>query len=65
MEGTIKTLTQKGFGFIGIEGEAKDLFFHSSELRGVTFEELKVGDKVTFEKTDSEKGPKATNVSRV
>lgn len=65
MEGTIKTLTQKGFGFIAIEGEAKDLFFHSSELRGVTFEELKVGDKVTFEKADSEKGPKATGVSRI
>jgi cold shock protein len=65
MEGTIKTLTQKGFGFIAIEGEAKDLFFHSTELKGVTFEELKVGDKVTFEKADSEKGPKAVSVSRI
>ncbi len=65
MEGTIKTLTPKGFGFISREGEVKDLFFHSKELKGVTYDELKVGDKVTFEVVDGEKGPAATNVSRV
>ncbi|PIQ74630.1 MAG: cold-shock protein [Candidatus Portnoybacteria bacterium CG_4_8_14_3_um_filter_44_10] len=65
MNGVIKTLTEKGFGFITREGEAKDLFFHSKELKGVTFEELKVGDAVTFEVADSEKGPNAINVSRV
>jgi CspA family cold shock protein len=64
MNGTIKTLNERGFGFITREGEAKDLFFHSSELKGVTFDELKVGDAVTFEVIDDEKGPKATNVSR-
>ena len=47
-EGTIKTLTPKGFGFIAREGEVKDLFFHSKELKGVTYDELKVGDKVTI-----------------
>ncbi len=65
MTGTIKTLTEKGFGFIAREGEAKDLFFHSSELVGVTFDELKVGDAVTFETEQSEKGPRAANVQRV
>jgi len=64
MNGTIKTLTERGFGFISREGETKDLFFHSKELNGVTFEELKVGDAVTFEVTQSDKGPNATNVSR-
>lgn len=64
MTGTIKTLTEKGFGFIAREGEAKDLFFHSSELVGVTFDELKVGDAVTFEVVDGPKGPAATQVSR-
>lgn len=63
--GTIKTLTPKGFGFISREGETKDLFFHSKELQGVTYEELKEGDKVTFEVVDGEKGPAATKVSRV
>ncbi len=63
MEGTIKTLTEKGFGFITIDGEEKDLFFHKNELKGVRYEDLKIGDRVTFEKTDSPKGPNAVNVS--
>jgi len=49
MTGTIKTLTDRGFGFISREGEAKDLFFHSKDLNGVMFDELKTGDTVTFE----------------
>jgi CspA family cold shock protein len=65
MEGTIKNLTDKGFGFITVDGEEKDLFFHSNELRGVSFEELRAGDRVSFEKGESPKGPNATNVSRI
>lgn len=64
MNGTIKTLTDRGFGFISREGEAKDLFFHSKELQGVTFDELKVGDAVVFEVVESEKGLAATKVAR-
>jgi CspA family cold shock protein len=65
MEGTIKTITDKGFGFIAIEGDDKDLFFHRNELKNVSFEELKVGDKVSFEKGESPKGPNATDVNRM
>jgi len=66
MNGTIKSLPEgKRFGFISREGEEKDLFFHSSELVGVAFEDLKVGDAVTFEVVDSEKGQAAAKVSRV
>ena len=66
MEGIIKTIvSEKGFGFITVEGEDKDLFFHRNEVKGITYEELKVGDKVSFEKSDSEKGPNATNVTRI
>ena len=65
MTGTIKNLTDKGFGFIAREGETKDLFFHSKELVGVTFDELRTGDTVSFEVVDGEKGPAATQVSRV
>ncbi len=64
MNGTIKKLTDRGFGFIGREGEAKDLFFHSKDLQGVAFDDLKVGDAVTFEVSDTDKGPAATNVQR-
>jgi len=62
--GTIKTLTEKGFGFIAREGETKDLFFHSNDLSGVSFADLKVGDAVTFEVVDGQKGPSAKNVQR-
>lgn len=65
MTGTIKALRDKGFGFISREGEAKDLFFHSTKLVGVTFDELKVGDQVSFDVVDGEKGPAAVNVQRV
>jgi CspA family cold shock protein len=65
MEGTIKNLTDKGFGFITVDGEEKELFFHKNELKDVSYEELKVGDRVSFEKADSPKGPNATNVTRI
>ena len=63
--GTIARLTDKGFGFSKIEGRKKDLFFHSNELVNVRFDELREGDKVTFEEADSPKGPNAVKVSRV
>ena len=62
MNGTIKTKTDRGFGFISREGEAKDLFFHSNDLIGVTFDELQVGAAVTFDIVESEKGQGAKNV---
>ena len=64
-EGTIKRLTDKGFGFITPAGEDKDLFFHSNDLNDVQFNDLKEGDKVTFEVEKTEKGLNAVNVSRV
>ena len=64
MNGTIKRLTDKGFGFITVEGDDKDLFFHSSSLIGVTFDELREGDVVAFDTEESEKGPRAANVKR-
>ncbi|MAF13702.1 MAG: cold-shock protein [Parcubacteria group bacterium] len=64
MQGTIKKLTDKNFGFISQEGEEKDLFFHANELDGVTFSDLREGDAVTFEVTESPKGPAATQVKK-
>jgi CspA family cold shock protein len=64
-EGTIAGLTDKGFGFIRREGNDKDLFFHMSELKNVQFDELRQGDKVTFEVGEGPKGPNAVNVSKV
>lgn len=65
MNGTIKTLvSEKGFGFISRDGEEKDLFFHANELTNVAFPDLRVGDNVTFDVTEGDKGPAATNVAR-
>ena len=65
-EGTIARLvTDKHFGFIKVAGQEKDLFFHSNELVGVSFDALQEGDKVTFEVGESPKGPNAVKVSKV
>lgn len=68
MTGTIKKpMEGKTFGFIAREDGEKDLFFHESQLVGVTLGELKEGDKVSFEVKPAEeggKGPSATNVAR-
>lgn len=65
MNGVIKKKTDKGFGFITVEGQEKDLFFHSNSLVDVTFDELKEGDNVTFDVEETQKGKNATNVRRV
>ncbi|MBU0646118.1 cold shock domain-containing protein [Patescibacteria group bacterium] len=65
MKGSITRLTDKGFGFIAPEGGDKDIFFHSSALVDVSFDELNEGDNVTFESEPSDRGPRAINVQRV
>ena len=65
MEGVIKRLNDRGYGFIGREGEEKDLFFHSNSLIDVDFNSLKEGDKVEFEVEQSEKGPNAVKVKKL
>ena len=66
--GTVIKKNEKGFGFIKVDGSpegAKDLFFHSNELKNISFDELREGDKVSFEIGDSPKGPNALGVSKV
>ena len=60
--GTIKKLTDKGFGFIDI-GNGKDLFFHASSLQNTSFEELYEGQQVEFTEGEGPKGPRAESVS--
>ena len=63
-EGRIKRLTDKGFGFIDTGG-AKDLFFHSSDVVGASFEQLREGLQVSFTEGRGPKGPRAENVKPV
>ena len=60
-----KKVEEKGFGFIKRDGQEKDLFFHSNELKNISFDELREGDKVSCEVGDSPKGPNAINVSKI
>lgn len=63
-EGTIKKITDKGFGFIENPG-GKDLFFHSSSVEGTSFEELREGQRVSFNVAQGPKGPCAEHVQVV
>ncbi len=65
MTGTIKKLTEKGFGFISSSSLGKDIFFHSNSLVGVQFSDLHEGDSVSFDTEESPKGMNAVNVKRV
>jgi CspA family cold shock protein len=60
-EGTIKRLTDRGFGFIAT-GSGRDLFFHMSAVEGVTFEELREGQRVSYTEGVGPKGPNAESV---
>lgn len=61
-EGTIKKLTDRGFGFIKT-GSDKDLFFHSSQVQGCRFDDLREGQKVSYSEGQGPKGPCAENVT--
>jgi CspA family cold shock protein len=62
-EGTIKKLTDRGFGFI--QGERGDIFFHSSSVEGTAFEALSEGQQVEYEEGRGPQGPRAENVRLV
>jgi CspA family cold shock protein len=61
MNGTVKRLTDKGFGFIAAS-DGNEYFFHQSACTGVRFDELREGQPVTFERGQGPKGPRAENV---
>ena len=59
-EGTIKKITDRGFGFI--KTDRGDLFFHSSAVQDVQFEELREGQAVEYTEGQGPKGPRAESV---
>ena len=60
-QGTIRKLTDKGFGFIE-DDRGGDLFFHMSALDGVDFDALREGQQVTYDVGQGPKGKRAENV---
>ncbi|MCD2201155.1 MULTISPECIES: cold-shock protein [unclassified Halobacterium] len=53
---------QKGYGFIETEDADDDVFFHMEDVGGADLEE---GQEVEFDIEEGEKGPRATNVTRL
>jgi CspA family cold shock protein len=61
MNGTIKRLTDKGFGFIATQ-EGTEYFFHQSACASTAFDSLREGQAVSFTVGQGPKGPRAENV---
>ena len=60
-QGKIKRLvSDRGFGFV--EGERGDIFFHHSDVVGVSFDDLREGQVLEYEVGSGPKGPRAANV---
>ena len=61
--GTVKWFSnEKGYGFITPDEAGEDLFVHFSAIAGSGFKTLEEGAKVSFEVTQGQKGPQATDV---
>lgn len=60
-----KLVTDKGFGFLTVEGRGKDLFFHATGMvEGSDFKSLSEGQEVSFEDiVNTGKGDSAVGVS--
>lgn len=66
MRGTVKWFNDaKGFGFIGRDGGAKDVFVHFSAIQSSGYKKLVEGDEVEFDVVQGKKGPQAANVVRI
>ena len=62
--GTVKWFNDaKGFGFITPESGEKDVFVHFSAIQAGGFKSLVEGQRVSFDMTDGDKGPQASNVA--
>ena len=60
--GTIKRITDKGFGFIATV-EGTEYFFHQSACVSTPFDALQEGQAVSFTVGQGPKGPRAENVN--
>ena len=54
--------SEKGFGFIEVDGGGSDVFVHYSAIDSGGYRELADGQKVEFDVTQGPKGPQAEKV---
>jgi cold shock protein len=65
-QGTVKWFNaEKGFGFIQPEDGGDDLFVHFSAINMSGYKSLDEGQQVSFEVTQGQKGPQASEVTPV
>ena len=64
-QGTVKWFNaEKGFGFITQEN-GSDVFAHFSEIQSDGYKSLDEGQKVEFDVTDGQRGPRASNITKL
>lgn len=64
-EGTVKWFNDsKGFGFIE-QDNGPDVFAHFSAIAGEGFKSLAEGERVSFDVTEGQKGPQASNIVKL
>lgn len=56
---------EKGFGFINMEGEERDIFFHYSQIVQEGFKTVDPDQLVEFELVEGEKGLQAHDVVKL
>ena len=56
---------EKGYGFITPDGGGPDLFVHHSAIQSSGFRTLDENQRVSFETAQGQKGPQATNVTKI
>lgn len=65
-KGTVKWFSaQKGYGFIEVAGEDKEVFAHYTDIEGAGFKSLQEGDEVEFELKTTPKGEQAANIVKI
>jgi CspA family cold shock protein len=64
-QGTVKWFNpEKGFGFISRD-DGDDVFVHHTAIAGEGYRSLDAGQKVSFDVTKGQKGPQASNVTKI